>query len=354
MASYLATPIGFVSSSENTDSDLTAMCNGIRIHIAISAENLKPSPSVRGRYLHFLQAIEPDEEDFDEENLDEDALTINDLFDWLLDGCAPEFRRLLPPPNYPPTPTLEDYIHAKTLHYTLYATEDDKFALVERTNGIRQRRSLGVSVSEELCSSLPSFDPSQVQICAESPEEALSREPQKVQTDDGQTHFFKPYYFSDGNLARGELQKYEQIRRARVGDLRICQLFGLVRDRSGKVLGLLLSYIDSELVTLACAVEPETAMSLRQRWAEQVTQTLTSLHAAGITWGDAKPENVLVDLEDNAWIVDFGGLYTEGWVDEDIAGTVQGDLQGLSKIVEYINATYTGTATINPLFMPLS
>lgn len=31
------------------------------------------------------------------------------------------------------------------------------------------------------------------------------------------------------------------------------------------------------------------------------------LHGIGIVWGDGKAENVLIDINDNAWIIDFGG-----------------------------------------------
>ena len=129
-----------------------------------------------------------------------------------------------------------------------------------------------------------------------------------------------------------------QIRRAGLVDLSISRLSGLVRDRSGIVFELLLTYIESKALTLGCAIRPDTPMSLRQRWADQITDTLTSLHGAGIIWGDAKLDNVLVHTQSNAWLVDFGGGCTQGWVEPDVAGTIQGDLQGLSRIVEYIFA----------------
>ena len=45
---------------------------------------------------------------------------------------------------------------------------------------------------------------------------------------------------------------------------------------------------------------------------------------------------MLIDQDDNAWITDFGGGYTRGWVDEKIAGTVEGDLAGMAKVREFI------------------
>jgi tRNA A-37 threonylcarbamoyl transferase component Bud32 len=69
---------------------------------------------------------------------------------------------------------------------------------------------------------------------------------------------------------------------------------------------------------------------------DQVTGTLTQLHKARIVWGDAKPDNILIDKNNAAWIIDFGGGYTRGFVEREKAGTIEGDLQGLEKIVEYV------------------
>jgi tRNA A-37 threonylcarbamoyl transferase component Bud32 len=63
---------------------------------------------------------------------------------------------------------------------------------------------------------------------------------------------------------------------------------------------------------------------------------LTQLHEAGIVWGDAKPDNALIDKNDDAWIIDFGGGYTQGFVEREKARTIEGGLQGLEKTVEYV------------------
>lgn len=38
----------------------------------------------------------------------------------------------------------------------------------------------------------------------------------------------------------------------------------------------------------------------------------------------------------DAWLVDFGGSYTRDWVDEERLETVEGDLQGLRRIEEWL------------------
>lgn len=89
-------------------------------------------------------------------------------------------------------------------------------------------------------------------------------------------------------------------------------------------------------LALACAVEPDTPAFTRQKCVDQGTSTLTQMHKAAIVWGDAKPDNILIDKNEDAWIIDFGGGYTGGFVEREKAGTIEGDLQGLEKIVDYV------------------
>lgn len=73
---------------------------------------------------------------------------------------------------------------------------------------------------------------------------------------------------------------------------------------------------------------------LRRRWASQIEGLVKALHQEGIIWGDVKADNVLIDKNNDAWVIDFGGSYTPGWVDSDKAGTLEGDKQGLGKIID--------------------
>ena len=115
------------------------------------------------------------------------------------------------------------------------------------------------------------------------------------------------------------------------------RLHGLARDDEGLVYRMLLGYIDCGNMNLACAVKPDTPLALRRKWAGQVKRAVERLHEAGVVWGDAKADNVLIDRNDDAWVIDFGGGYTEGWVEKDSAHTVTGDLQGLAKILELLD-----------------
>lgn len=60
-----------------------------------------------------------------------------------------------------------------------------------------------------------------------------------------------------------------------------------------------------------------------------IPHTLKQLHSHGLIWGDAKAANVLIDVKEDACLVDFGGRYTEGWVEQGKPNSSEGDLHGL-------------------------
>lgn len=315
--------VDFIFSDHDAESELTVMCNGKRFYITLLADNFEESPSIKESYINYLQVAEASEID---------GLTVDDFYDWVLEPFLPIFRNV-PPLVGHHKPTLQEYLFPDTVDYTLRAVKGE---LVPFPNSQVQsgRLPYGVHLCQELCLPWPSFHPRQVQLCDDYPEEALSRAPAKVLVDGKTTCFFKAYHSGDTRSARDKLSNYKSIGEAGLErHLRISRLYGLVQDdNSGLVYGLLLSYIDCRNVTLGCAVKPDTPSYFRQQWANQITHTLKCLHEASIVWGDVKPDNVLIDVNKDAWIIDFGG----GWVEKKIAGTVQGDLQGLAKILEYL------------------
>ena len=74
-------------------------------------------------------------------------------------------------------------------------------------------------------------------------------------------------------------------------------------------------------------------------------------------WGDAKAANILIDVRNDPWSIDFGGSYTPGWVENDIAGTVEGDKQGLradkrevsQRLLSYSSSENTATDKCTPV-----
>jgi tRNA A-37 threonylcarbamoyl transferase component Bud32 len=78
-------------------------------------------------------------------------------------------------------------------------------------------------------------------------------------------------------------------------------------------------------------------LARRQKWASQIRETVDQLHEMGVIWGDGKTSNIIVDEEDDAWLIDFAGGFTQGWVDEELADTVEGDEQAVRKIIEFLS-----------------
>ena len=114
-----------------------------------------------------------------------------------------------------------------------------------------------------------------------------------------------------------------------------CQDKGVVESKEGDVVGILMEYINKTLPNLADALSKDDVIekSRRAKWATQIEDTLKQLHTIGVVWGDAKTSNILIHEKDDAWIVDFGGGQTLGWVDYELVGSKDGDLQALKEIL---------------------
>jgi len=185
-----------------------------------------------------------------------------------------------------------------------------------------------------------SYHPANVDLSYDNPQHVLIRRPTQVivKAPDGSDMvcFFKPVGSNLGpTLARNELFTHEKIIKAELpAEALICQLYGLVRD-GNVIYGMLFPWVKKRGV-LSRALALSSSTELRQGWSGQISRTISHLHQQGITWGDAKADNVLIDKNGNAWVIDFGGGYTPGWVDKEKSGTLEGDMQGLAKILSDI------------------
>ncbi|KAL4918164.1 hypothetical protein BDW62DRAFT_201036 [Aspergillus aurantiobrunneus] len=80
----------------------------------------------------------------------------------------------------------------------------------------------------------------------------------------------------------------------------------------------------------------ESSLVDRQRWYDQISNAVHTLHRNEEFWGDVKPESVLIDKNGDACLTDFEGGCTEGWFDDELVNTVAGDLQGLERIRAFL------------------
>ncbi|CAN9243765.1 unnamed protein product [Alternaria alternata] len=162
-----------------------------------------------------------------------------------------------------------------------------------------------------------------------------------------------PTYFYTLKIAKGELSptlletttdleaKIEDLREYRILrkmeklnlDIKFPRLHGFVALGNSKteVMGLLLENIETP-TPLTKLLKSSVDEEKRRVWSKKSAEYISLLHDNDIIWGDAKADNFMVDAHDELWIIDFGGSYTEGWIDPEISETLEGDDMGLEKI----------------------
>ncbi|EEY15051.1 conserved hypothetical protein [Verticillium alfalfae VaMs.102] len=309
---------------------IIVMCNGNRPVVHLSEDSFSGSFQLKEKYLFFLKVAHEGELD---------GQTVDDFLDWSIEPFLPVLRGLPRKGVSVSTEiTLRNYFSAETLVYILVVTVGELSpSQREPSKEDMEWIGLGIPLPPNLCSVWQCFKPSKVIICAETPEHALAGKPKKVRPVGSPASFFlKWLQAGDLRSASRELAIYQKISKATLSPkARLPRLHGLVRDESGVVFGLLLSYINRRARRLTCAVKPHTSTDLKQKWKNQVCCTVEALHTAGIIWG-VKAANVLIDENDDALVTDFGGGYTKGWVKKESAGSLAGDAEGLANILKTI------------------
>ncbi|KAF1846718.1 uncharacterized protein K460DRAFT_367460 [Cucurbitaria berberidis CBS 394.84] len=340
MASTPKYEIGITGSSEsNTDVELNVSVGDKHFRIDLFTANFEADPKLLKTYLRHVEQSDPTyiphlPEDPD---LDEFIDPLEEFYDWATEPFAELFREI-PPLNRTRLYTLQDCLFPEQFVYTLQV-DGDELVPVQR-DGCPNRRLVGVLLPASKTldkSTLPVYRPKDIHVRLNDDAVALPPNPRKVYIKGKDVSFFKQILAGDIGMTVTELATYAKIHSAELGeDVRISRLLGVVEDEhTSRIVGLLLSYIDCENTTLSCAAYASEHI-LRERWLKQITHSLKELHTHQIVWGDAKPDNVLIDVHDDAYLIDFGGGYTNGWVDKELMNTQEGDLQGLQRITAYL------------------
>ncbi|TVY37851.1 hypothetical protein LSUB1_G005546 [Lachnellula subtilissima] len=167
----------------------------------------------------------------------------------------------------------------------------------------------------------------------------MSEIPQRAVLSDSSTMFFKPA-IDKTQITREIITHLRLVAAGLVDKIRVSNLHSIVISTdSTMMLGLLFHLIPphplgenlGSLKSKAASPSFSTSQYLA-KWKAQVTATITQLHAHDIVWGDAHPGNIVIDAASDAWIVDFGGGWVEGFVERKKAGTKEGDWQGVGNI----------------------
>ncbi|TQV92393.1 hypothetical protein V2A60_007085 [Cordyceps javanica] len=321
---------------EDQDALFHVRRNGKACYIEMKPAFFINSPNTFRKYLSHLHLLWSGEEVIG--NLHD-----TDVFDWVMSPYLQLLTDLAPPVAGEPSEistSLQNSLFPEFFVFHTYVIDEE----LSPRRIVAAGRPLLPSTTrfeddflDELETWTVLYDP--VGICPvfENPEEALYKEPRRVMIRNGTAECFFKRCHSTAEAIR-ELKTYKAIADAGLDnlELNIGRVHGVVMDDGDFVLGILLSYIDCGDVSLSCRIVPDDAddppQHVRRAWMQQLEDGVKALHAAGIVWGDVKSENVLIDRSNNAWITDFGGGYTRGWVDKELAGTVEGDLMGVAKI----------------------
>ncbi|KAI9760451.1 MAG: hypothetical protein M4579_001645 [Chaenotheca gracillima] len=291
------------------DSKITVRCQGKRFRISMLPAFFKDFPTLEKEYRQHLDAIDAHEG------------TAEDGF------FATEPQRVEAEEG---TLTLQEYFFPESFGYELRGL-DERFVLTPADPSKSGPIRPGLEINELTITLFPTpiFHPSQVQFSFVRPEMGTFNAPSKVLVDGKTTCLFKSVTWGDQDNASREIDIYRRIEEAGLlskDGIRLRRLHGVVTDGpSDSILGLLLTWVD----------HPHALLKFQQ-WVEQISRTVSALHDAGIIWGDATVYNVLIDLNDDAWLDDFGGGFTEGWIQRENVESVTGDLEGLAKISEYV------------------
>jgi len=334
--------IGATWSSEiNTDVQLNVSVADKHFRIDLFAANFEACPKSLKEYLRHVERSDPTYIQPLLEQADGVELVdpLEDFYDWATEPFAALFREIKPL-DRDRLYTLQDCLFPERFMYTLQVAGDELVPVPRDVDP--DGRSVGVLLpaSETLdTSTVQVYRPTDVHVPLNDNSAALPPSPRKVQIKECGACFFKQMLAGDISMAVTELATYAKMRAAELDeDVRVSRLLGIVEDQqSSRIVGLLLSYIGCENKTLSCAAYASDHTT-HNKWLKQMTHSLKKLHAHQIVWGDAKPDNVLIDEHDDAYLVDFGGGYTNGWVDKELMNTQDGDLQGLRRMAEFLAA----------------
>ncbi|KAF5629990.1 kinase-like (PK-like) [Fusarium tjaetaba] len=310
-----------LSGGRGDELSLYIRWNDARLVVTLNHCPLKLAvPPVENSFIdRYTQACDADD-------IEEAEVLSDEILDALVDAGRDIFNRLAPPP--PSGETLLQDLHTLLYpkeYFFSFQTMNGKAEVRRQDSGVKQRPVFStqeIHVVENLRNAgyIACVQVAGKEMCS------------KAGDSKGQ------------DAAQRELDCLWKIMISpHAASIRVPKLLGLISTpANGNTIGFLEDYIPVseawELSTLGKIDDVSTIdESRRKKWASQVQGTVDLLHEIGIVWGHGKASSVLIHREtDDAWVIDFGGGWTEGWVDEELSGTVKGDEMAVKKIFEYL------------------
>ena len=219
------------------------------------------------------------------------------------------------PPSFDPekmrtgdaTPVLSEYLLLEVHVCRLEAQNDRPIPIHlpdEESSFMEPLSHVHPGLVEELKQYVRFFNPSVVEVSFDRPNVALSGMPTRVlvELDDSckkTACFFEGFGAGECLTLEKELEAHLRVFKSQlVPEARVVRLLGVVAVEDGRVAGLLLTYVelsreyDAVMQGYGLRYAP---MPARERWVKQIGGTVQQLHDAGVVWGNAKAENVLID-----------------------------------------------------------
>lgn len=367
--------------TDNEDSSaLTVMINNVRFHIiAQGARVRKGKPGQE--YANLLQAVkEANIDDVAEDSATADSAAAHSGIDlakeekapaeatesaqertsppeealhrWMLAPLSENMEELAPSSEAQEVSTLQDWFIGES-HFFDLAINDGKITateleatdeLLKRVSDLLPEMNIPKYIHEL---STPYFHASDLDVLSASTTTGPYSRPCLVRTPEGAECFLKLIDPTQPGPTKREISLLAKFASKGLhNQIRCPRLAGLVgtsADTRTKIVGFLQTPIPSP-TPLTAKLSTDVSQALRDSWADEAERIITILHANSIVWGDAKADNFIVDKDENLWIIDFGGSYTEGWVNPAVKETEKGDDMGVEKIenalVDPVNNTW--------------
>jgi serine/threonine protein kinase len=381
------------SYNDEDISSLTVLINDVRFHIIVNPKDLQKSRE-KPLYYEYLEKIcglrdaeqreeeeaekqqlvgkggkKEDSEDKDsaidvasDEASDDDqdsGSAAVELRNWILSAFGDVTSQCAPPDREPIESTLYEWYHGPTYFYSLQIKAGQlKPELLETTDELNtciEKLVPKLKMPKYIQSiDLPWINANDLTVQSEVslPEPA---HPGKVTDKDGNEYFFKPVVPDEPGPIKREISILQKLANLDL-DIKVPRLLGFVAFNNSKteIMGFLLSNIDGPK-PLTKLLKSSVPRAKRAEWSTKSEKYVKTLHENNIIWGDAKADNFIVDANDELWIIDFGGSYTEGWVDPELSETMEGDDMGLEKVVKALQDpdgnTYDPEETASGLFV---
>ena len=310
------------------DMEIVIKQNGVLFVIHVSPVNFRNSPSATRNFHKFYNMIDSG---------DDQRPEVWDYVEWTIDPFVAPFDTIAPKVSHVGKLTLKDIVTKKAYKCVLGVVDEKPTVdcITERTENAGLESDGKATAVRSLQSPFPIITLADVEVPYDGSSNIFKLAPHRVFVN-GRQYFYKAAFAA--SIAADEVSKFTKIANSGLSteELRVVRLYGIIEDSSGFIHGLLYEWIDADQALSWAVLEPATTKIMKGKWATQVKETVASLHNLGVIWGDVNAHNVLIDRGQNAVVIGLEGGLTRGWLDEDDYGTMEGDLQGVENIMDYI------------------